>query len=164
MEVTNTGSTAGKEVVQFYMTAPYTDLDREMKIEKPTAVLVAFGKTRELKPGDSTTVTLTFEKDELASYCYTRDNGDGTTGCYMLEEGEYAFTLRKNSHDVLETKTWHNGSTIWYDNANPRPAEMKMQAAMADDGALLDYPEASLKDLNAAFIAATNLFPYRAIT
>ena len=160
VEVTNTGSTAGKEVVQFYMTAPYTDLDREMKIEKPTAVLVAFGKTRELKPGDSTTVTLTFEKDELASYCYTRDNGDGTTGCYMLEEGEYAFTLRKNSHDVLETKTWHNGSTIWYDNANPRPAEMKMQAAMADDGALLDYPEASLKDLNAAFIAATNLFPY----
>lgn len=45
VSVTNTGDRAGKEVVQLYLNPPYTDLDREMKIEKPTATLIAFAKT-----------------------------------------------------------------------------------------------------------------------
>ena len=160
VDVTNTGDMAGKEVVQLYYTPPYTDVDQDLLIEKPTATLVAFGKTESIAPGETKSVTLTFDKDELASYCYTRDNGDGTTGCYFLEEGEYSFTLRANSHEVIEEKTWKNGGDIWYDNSNPRPSEIEMQAAMADDGTLLPYPERQAEDPDAKFIAATNLFPY----
>ncbi len=158
--VTNEGDKAGKEVVQLYFSAPYTALDQEMKIEKPTAVLAAFGKTDLLQPGETGIVTLSFGKDELASYCYTRDNGDGTTGCYMLEEGDYTFSIRKNSHDVIESRIWSNPNTIWYDNSNPRPAEIAMQAAMDEEGNLLNYPEKIQADPDARFIAATNLFPY----
>lgn len=160
VSVTNTGDRAGKEVVQLYLNPPYTDLDREMKIEKPTATLIAFAKTGLLKPGESTQLVLRFGRDEMASYCYTRDNGDGTTGCYMLEEGQYVLSLRRNSHEVIETTNWHNSQTIWYDQSNPRPSEIKMQAAMDDDGTLLDVPERAEADNEAGFIAATNLFPY----
>ena len=58
VSVTNTGNRAGKEVVQLYLNPPYTDLDREMKIEKPTATLIAFAKTGLLKPGESTQLVL----------------------------------------------------------------------------------------------------------
>lgn len=160
VEVVNTGDRKGKEVVQLYMNAPYTSYDQEMKIEKPTANLIAFGKTKELNPGESDRVTLTFSKDEMASYCYTRDNGDGTQGCYLLEAGDYSLTLRKNSHEVIEERTWHNASTIFYDNSNPRPSEIEMQSAMDDEGNLLGYPEKTAVDPDAKFIAATNLFPY----
>ena len=160
VEVTNTGDVAGKEVVQLYYEAPYTDVDKQMKIEKPTATLVAFGKTDLIQPGEKDSVTLTFGKDELASYCYTRSNPDGTTGCYFLEAGDYSFTLRANSHDVIEEKLWANPEDIWYDNDNVRPSEIAMQAAMTDEGELLPYPEKSAEDPDAKFIAATNLFPY----
>lgn len=160
VEVTNTGNVPGKEVVQMYADPPYTTFDEQMKIEKPTATLVAFAKTETIEPQATKTVTLTFDKDELASYCYTRDNGDGTTGCYFLEAGEYSFTLRANSHDVIEERVWTNNDDIWYDNDNVRPAEVEMQSAMSDDGELLPYPERSIEDAQAGFIAATNLFPY----
>ena len=52
--VTNTGSVySGKDVVQLYYNAPYTDLDIENKVEKPVANLIAFDKTKELAPGES---------------------------------------------------------------------------------------------------------------
>ena len=160
VDVTNMGDRAGKEVVQLYYNPPYTNVDKELLIEKPTATLVAFGKTESIAPGETKSVTLTFDKDELASYCYTHANSDGTTGCYFLEEGEYTFTLRANSHEVIEEKTWENVHDIWYDNSNPRPSEIEMQAAMADDGTLLPYPEKREEDPDAEFVAATNLFPY----
>ncbi len=158
--VINDGEKAGKEVVQLYYTAPYTDLDRTMLIEKPTVNLLAFAKTKLIEPHDSATVTITFSVEEMSSYCYTRDNGDGTTGCYMLEEGDYIVSLRANSHDVTDSETWHNPETIWYDNSNPRTLEKDMQSAMADDGTLLDFPARQAEDPDAEFIAATNLFPY----
>lgn len=116
--VTNIGSVAGKDVVQLYYTAPYTELDEEYKIEKSTVNLMAFDKTDELEPGESQTLTLEANAEYISSYCYTRGNPDGTVGCYMLEEGDYIVSLRNNSHDVIDEKTFRVASTIWYDGSD----------------------------------------------
>lgn len=115
--VKNTGDVAGKDVAQLYMTAPYTQMDVEYKIEKPEVSLIAFDKTKELAPGESETLTLKADTDYLSSYCYTRDNGDGTTGCYVLEAGDYSISLRNNSHDVIAEQQITVPETIWYDGS-----------------------------------------------
>lgn len=158
VKVTNTGDVAGKEVVQLYLTSPYTDVDKQYKIEKPTAVLAAFGKTSELKKGESEVITLEFDTDDMASYCYTRDNGDGTTGCYMLDEGTYVVSVRANSHDVLDSRTFSIPSTIWFDNSNPRQSEKDAQSQLDDAGNPLGYPAKAAADTSTTFIAATNNF------
>ncbi len=81
--VTNTGNTAGKEVVQIYVEAPAG------KLGKPARVLVEFGKTKLLGKGESETLHFKIEKDKLASY---DDSGcTGNKSCYVLEAGEYKF-------------------------------------------------------------------------
>ena len=95
VKVTNMGDVAGKEVVQCYYTAPYTPGG----IEKSYVVLCAFAKTDLIQPGDSETVTLEFDVEDLASYdCYNL-NGDDHTG-YTLDEGIYNVRIMKNSHDL----------------------------------------------------------------
>ena len=94
--VTNTGSVAGKEVVQLYLTAPYT----KGGIEKAHVTLVAFDKTETLKPGKSETITLTVYEQDMASYDYNDANANGHTG-YELDAGAYALKLMDNSHDVI---------------------------------------------------------------
>ena len=160
VEVKNVGDVAGKEVVQLYFDPPYTDYDRENGVEKPTATLCAFAKTDIIPAGGSERVSLTIDKEEFTSFVSNRDNGDGTTGCYMLEEGTYEISLRANSHEVIETREYEQGETVFYDNSNPRSYEVEKQAAMADDGTLLNYPEKRAIDEDASFIAATVLFPY----
>lgn len=159
VRVKNTGSIAGKEVVQIYSTAPYTDFDIRYKIEKPVKVLAAFTKTKLLNPGEEETVELTIKKEDLASYCYTRDNPDGTRGAYVLEEGTYTLTLGKNSHDEWDARTTKIPATVWYDSTNPRQSEKDAQAKHDDDGRALDFPAAADSDKNASFVAAHNQFP-----
>ncbi|MBR2889952.1 MAG: glycoside hydrolase family 3 C-terminal domain-containing protein [Oscillospiraceae bacterium] len=155
VSVRNKGTAAGKEVVQIYYTAPYTAFDKENRIEKSVVNLVAFEKTDILDPGEQQSVTITFLKEEMASYSYTRDNGDGTRGAYLLEAGEYIISLRSNSHDVLDTRTTSVESTIWYDASNPRKSEVDAQSGMNKDGSLLDYPA---RDEGESYIAASNRF------
>lgn len=155
VSVKNVGDVAGKEVVQLYYSAPYTQLDRDMKIEKPATQLIEFAKTDSIEPGKSEEITLTFDKEEMASYCYTRENKDGTKGCYMLEEGDYAIELKANSHDVIEARTYRNPTTIWYDSSNPRDSEVEAQSALDADGNSLGINAAGAE---VPYIAASNLF------
>lgn len=154
VNVENTGEEAGKEVVQVYFDPPYTDTDVQYKIEKPTATLVEFTKTDVIAAGGSETVTLTFDKEDMASYCYTYTAPDGTEGCYMLEEGDYEISVRANSHDVLDSEVWHNDETIWYDSDNPRQSETDAQSALDENGESLGRPANGDED----YTAATNLF------
>lgn len=94
--VTNTGSVAGKEVVQLYYTAPYTPGG----IEKAHVVLCAFDKTGLLQPGQSQTITLSFAADEMASYDYQGARA------YVLEKGDYEIKLMRNSHEVIDSRTY----------------------------------------------------------
>ena len=77
--VTNTGTLPGKEVVQLWCQAPAGRLD------KPLRVLVAFGKTKALAPGESETLRLCCDDKCLASY-------DEESSRFILESGEYRFT------------------------------------------------------------------------
>lgn len=92
--VKNTGSVAGKDVVQLYASAPYT----LGGIEKAHKVLVGFAKTMFLQPGESETVTVSFDPYSAASYDYRDANSNGFSG-YELEAGEYTLYVSRNAHE-----------------------------------------------------------------
>ena len=155
VKVTNTGKAAGKEVVQLYYTAPYTELDISERIEKPEVNLVAFAKTSLLDAGRSEELTLTFTWDDLTSYAAYHSNGNGTTGCYVLEEGDYTVSVRQNSHLVFDQKTLTRSDTVFYDGSDDdhiRQTEKDAQSVLDADGNPTGVP------MNGSFVAATNLF------
>lgn len=92
--VKNTGSVAGKDVVQLYASAPYT----LGGIEKAHKVLVGFAKTKLLQPGESETVTVSFDPYSAASYDYRDANSNGFSG-YELGAGEYTLYVSRNAHE-----------------------------------------------------------------
>ena len=105
--VTNTGKVAGKEVVELYVSAPAGGL------EKPARELKAFGKTRELKPGESETLVMNVSAYELASFNEAASAWEAAAGKYNVLFGasvddircSAAFTLKKAEswpvHNVL---------------------------------------------------------------
>ena len=103
--VTNTGSVAGKNVVEVFYNPPYTNGG----IEKATANLVAFDKTDILEPGASQTLTISFKAEEMASY--------DTYGeaAYVLEAGDYIISINSDSHTVLDSRVYNVPATIVYD-------------------------------------------------
>lgn len=103
--VTNTGSVAGKNVVEVFYNPPYTNGG----IEKATANLVAFDKTDILEPGASQTLTISFKAEDMASY--------DTYGeaAYVLEAGDYVISINSDSHTVLDSRVYNVPETIVYD-------------------------------------------------
>lgn len=91
--VTNTGNVAGKEVVQLYYSAPYT----EGEIEKSHVALGAFEKTDTIQPGMSRTVRLSMKVRDMASYDYNDANANGIKG-YELDDGDYTVYVGDNAH------------------------------------------------------------------
>ncbi len=110
--VKNDGDVAGKDVVQLYYSAPYT----EGGIEKSSVVLGGFAKTDLIAPGDTDTVAITLDRDEMASYDYKGTKIAG--GGYVLEEGDYIISLRSDSHTLLPgegmTYTYEVGGDVFY--------------------------------------------------
>lgn len=99
--VTNTGDVAGKDVVQLYASTPYTDYDKEHLVEKAAVQLLDYEKTDELAPGESTKVTITADAQDMASWDSTAANEAGTTGNYILDAGDYYFTIGNGAHDAV---------------------------------------------------------------
>ena len=85
--VTNTGNYSGKDVVQVYFPPPYS---ADSGIEKAEKVLAGYAKTKELAPGESETVTVSFDTYGMSSY-------DTAKGCYVLSAGRYRIFA---AHDV----------------------------------------------------------------
>jgi len=122
--VTNTGSVAGKDVVELYMQSPYTDYDKEHLVEKSAVSLIAFDKTDVLEPGASETVTLTFDRYLAANYDTGANDG---AGGYILDAGTYYFAVGNGAHEavnnILATKgvteglVDHNGEAFAGDTA-----------------------------------------------
>ena len=104
--VTNTGDVAGKDIVEVYYNPPYTDGG----IEKASVNLVAFGKTGELEPGASETVSIEFEDDDMASYDYE------DAKAWVLEEGDYVVSINSDSHTVIDEQTINVPETITFDS------------------------------------------------
>ncbi len=85
--VKNTGKVAGKEVVQVYVSAP------EGKMEKPAKELKAFGKTRELQPGESQTLRMSLQRRDLASF-------DEEQSAWVVDAGTYQFLIAASAADI----------------------------------------------------------------
>lgn len=88
--VKNTGKVAGKQVAQVYVTAP------KGAYEKPAKELKAFGKTRELKPGESQTLKMTLEKRDLASF-------DEANSQWKVDAGNYLFQVGTDVESIKGT-------------------------------------------------------------
>ena len=86
--VTNTGSVAGKEIVELYVSAP------DGGLVKPVYELKGFVKTKELKPGSSETVTVTIEPYTLASFNEATSAWETAAGNYTVHFGASSADIR----------------------------------------------------------------------
>ena len=122
--VTNTGDVAGKDVVEAYVNPPYANGG----IEKATANLVAYEKTALLEPGESQTVTISFEDDDMASYDY-----EGARA-YVLEAGDYVVSINSDSHTVISEQTVSVPETITYSTEdNTHNGDLQAATNVFDD-------------------------------
>lgn len=110
--VTNTGDVAGKDVVQLYVSTPYTSYDKEHGIEKAGVQLLDYGKTDVLKPGESETVSIKADMQYMTSWDSTADNAAGTKGCYILDAGTYYFSLGNGAHEAANNVLAAQGKSI----------------------------------------------------
>lgn len=90
VDVKNTGSVAGREVVQLYVGAP------SGKLKKPEETLTAFGKTKLLQPGESQTMSFNIETKDFASF-------DEATSSWIAEAGNYALKVGASSTAIKQT-------------------------------------------------------------
>ena len=99
--VTNTGSVAGKEVVELYVSAPAGGL------EKPACELKGFAKTRELKPGESQTVTIKVSNYELASFNEAASAWEAAAGTYQVAFGASVADVRASApYQLKKAASW----------------------------------------------------------
>ncbi len=103
--VTNTGNVAGREVVQFYLSAPTSSID------KPNEELKAFTKTSMLKPGESQQITFTISKRDLASF-------NTAASSWIADAGTYTVKIGASSRDFRQTATFSMPTEIVVEKAH----------------------------------------------
>lgn len=103
--VHNDGAAAGKEVVQIYLSSPYTEYDKEHEIEKAAVQLIGFGKTDVIKAGESETITIQVDERDMAAY---DAKGAGT---YILDAGTYYLTAATDAHNAANNILAAHGKT-----------------------------------------------------
>lgn len=108
--VKNTGSRAGRDVVQIYYQSPYTKYDIDNKIEKSSVSLLGFEKTKLLAPNESQTLKINVNLKDMTSY----DSKGAKT--YILENGTYYITAAVDAHaainNILKEKAETNVASV----------------------------------------------------
>lgn len=114
VEVTikNTGSIKGKEVVELYLQAPKSNLD------KPVQELKGFAKTRVLAPGESQRVSFILDARLLASF-------DSNKTSWVADAGEYVVKIGSSSRDLRVNGSFSLPQSIVVEKTQPilRPNE-----------------------------------------
>lgn len=139
VNVTNTGDTAGKEVVEIYFTPPY----QNGGIEKASVNLIDFGKTQLLEPGASETISFEIAKEDMAAYDSQGIKVSG--GGYILEKGEYSISVRSDSHTVAAEASFTVDADIDY-SANKRESDLVAATNQFEDYSRGDFVQLSRKD------------------
>lgn len=105
--VTNTGKTAGKEIVQLYVTAP------EGGLVKPAYELKEFAKTKELQPGESQTVTMAVSNYDLASFNEGTSAWESAAGTYEVHFAASVEDIRHTSeYKMKKAQSWKTGDIL----------------------------------------------------
>ncbi|QOL34781.1 glycoside hydrolase family 3 N-terminal domain-containing protein [Bifidobacterium lemurum] len=112
VDVENSGDAAGKDVLEVYFQSPYTDYDRDNGVEKSAVELAAFAKTDLLEPGETQTVTATFDVDDMKSY----DAQGAQT--YIMDEGTYYVTAARDAHQAVNNMLTAKGYDVDDDSAS----------------------------------------------
>lgn len=139
VEVTNTGSAAGRDVVEIYYTPPYTNGG----IEKASVNLIDFEKTSPIEPGKSERIYFAIAKEDLASYDSAGIKVQG--GGYILEAGEYKVSVRSDAHTVADEKSFTLQADIDY-SANGRASDATAATNQFEDYARGDFEQLSRAD------------------
>ena len=142
VDVCNVGETAGKEVVQVYYSAP------QGKLGKPARELAAFRKTRLLQPGETQTVVLGFQLQDMASY---DDLGKVAKSAYVLERGEYHFYIGTSVRDTIEDNyvmVLHEDIVTEQLSAKMVPTQLSKR--MLSDGSYEELPQGQPVDTDAS--------------
>ncbi|MDO5423539.1 MAG: glycoside hydrolase family 3 C-terminal domain-containing protein [Eubacteriales bacterium] len=132
VRVTNTGTCAGKEVVQLYYSAPQGVLG------KPAKVLGAFQKTRLLESGESQRLRLRLPVSEMASY---DDLGKTEKSAYVLEAGTYQFWIGNSVRDVKQVKESYTVRELTVvQKLTPKCVPVDLKRRMLADGTFEELP------------------------
>jgi beta-glucosidase len=107
LTVTNTGKAAGKEIVQWYLSAP------AKKMDKPNEELKGFAKTGLLQPGKSQTITIVLEATDLASF-------DTKTSSWIAESGDYELRAGSSSANIKQRAAFHVARDITTERDSPQ--------------------------------------------
>lgn len=92
--IKNTGKVPGKEVVQLYISAPATQLN------KPSEELKGFAKTRVLKPGESETIKFIISPQDLASFNTAQTS-------WIADAGKYTVKIGASSDDIKQSANFN---------------------------------------------------------
>lgn len=117
VKVTNTGNVPGKDVVQLYVSTPYTEYDREHGVEKAGVQLLDYAKTKELAKGETQTVTIVADAQMMTSWNGMADNAIGTKGNYILDAGDYYFAIGADAHAAAKNVLTAQGHGVGGDTA-----------------------------------------------
>ena len=139
VQVTNTGDTAGKEVVQLYFEAPQGIL------KKPVRQLAAFAKTRLLLPGETQLVRLSFKKEDMASY---DDLGKIAKSAYVLEKGIYKIYAGASVRDIEEIDQMELSENVITRQLSAHMVPNSLKERMLSDGSFEALPQSECPDIN----------------
>ena len=103
--VTNTGKVAGKEVVQLYIAAA------KSKLDKPSEELKGFAKTGLLQPGQSEKITFTIDANALASF-------DTGATAWIADAGNYTVMVGASSANIKQTASFSLAKAITVEKCN----------------------------------------------
>ncbi len=149
-EVCNTGSIAGKEVVQVYFAAP------QGRLGKAAKSLIAFGKTRLLQPGETQTIVLTFDMSSMASY---DDLGKIAKSAYVLEKGAYHFYVGTSVRDTVETDyVFSLDEDVIVEQLSAKLAPVQLKKRMLSDGSYEALPAGVPVDTDANVLEPINMW------
>lgn len=106
IDVTNKGSSKGKDVVEIYMQSPYTSYDIQNGIEKSSIELVGFKKTKTLEQNETENIKISVPKELMKTY----DSKGAKT--YVVDEGDYYFTAASNAHEAINNILFEKDNSL----------------------------------------------------